>query len=97
MMYEDAKLSKKKTVTLPIQTLTVAVGGIDYIILFKTMRELGFPEYYTHTCEQLYLVSGTYYMTPYGNTPMIPIHRGTLQGDTLSPFLFTFCMEPLLM
>jgi hypothetical protein len=60
------------------------------------MRELGFPECYTQTCEQLYKVSSTYYMTPYGNTPTIPIHRDTLQGDTLSPFLFTIFMEPLL-
>jgi hypothetical protein len=69
---------------------------MDHRILFKTMRELGFPEFYTQTCEQLYRVSGTYYMTPHGNTPIIPIHRGTLQGDTLSPFLFTMFMEPLL-
>jgi hypothetical protein len=60
------------------------------------MRELGFPECYTQTCEQLYKVAGTYYMTPHGNTPTIPIHRGTIQGDTLSPFLFTIFMEPLL-
>jgi len=48
------------------------------------------------TCEQLYKVPGTYYITPHGNTPTIPIHRGTLQGYTLSPFLFTICMEQLL-
>ncbi len=35
-------------------------------------------------------------MTPHGNAPTIQIHKGTLQGDTLSPFLFTICMEPLL-
>ncbi len=35
-------------------------------------------------------------MTPHGNTPTIPIHIGTLQGDTLSPFLFVIFMEPLL-
>ena len=35
----------------------------------------------------------------HGNTRQhhtIPIYRGTLEGDTLSPFLFTIFMEPLL-
>jgi hypothetical protein len=73
-----------------------AFGGMDHIILFKTMRDLGFPECYINTCEQLYKVSDTYYMTPHGNAPTIPIHRGTLQGDTLSPLLFTIFMETLL-
>ena len=35
-------------------------------------------------------------MTIHGNTAPIHIHRGTLQGDTLSPFLFAIFMEPLL-
>ncbi len=35
-------------------------------------------------------------MTIHGNTNPLPIYRGTLQGDTLSPFLFTIFMEPLL-
>jgi hypothetical protein len=70
---------------------------MDHRILFKTMRGLGFPECYINTCEQLYKASGIYYMTPHGNTPTILIHRGTLPGDTLSPFLFTIFMEPLLL
>ncbi len=32
-------------------------------------------------------------MTIHGNTTPISIYRGTLQGDTLSPFLFTIFME----
>ena len=59
------------------------------------MKELGFPECYKKHTIELYQVSGTYYMTPHGNTPTIPIHRVTLQGDILSPFPFTIFMEPL--
>ena len=60
------------------------------------MRELGIPECYVATCEQLYQASSTYYTTPHGNTTDIPIERGTLHGDTLSPFLFTLFLEPLM-
>ncbi len=35
-------------------------------------------------------------MTIHGNTAPPSIFRGTLQGDTLSPFLFTIFMEPFL-
>ena len=35
-------------------------------------------------------------MTIHGNTTPISIYRGTLQEDTLSPFLFTIFMEPLI-
>jgi hypothetical protein len=35
-------------------------------------------------------------MTIHGNTAPIHIHGGTVHGDTLSPFLFTIFMKPLL-
>jgi hypothetical protein len=35
-------------------------------------------------------------MTIHGNTAPLSIYRGSLQGDTLPPFLFTIFMEPLL-
>ena len=42
MVYEDAKLSKKDIYTAYLD-LKGAFGGMDHIILFQTMRELGFP------------------------------------------------------
>ncbi len=95
MMYKDTKLSKKHIYTA-YSDFKGAFGDMDHTILFKTMRELGFPDCYTQTCQQLYRVFGTYYMTPLSNTPTIPIHRGTPQGDTLSPLLSMILMEPLL-
>ena len=95
MMYEDAKLSKNN-IYPAYAGFKGAFGGIDHQILFKIMGDYGFQDSYIATCEQLYAASNTYYMNIHGNTTPIPIHRGTLQGDTLSPFLFTIFMEPLL-
>jgi len=69
---------------------------MDHRILFQIMKEYGLQDSYINTCKQLYEVSNTYYMTIHDNTSPIPIKRGTLQGDTLSPFLFTIFREPLL-
>jgi hypothetical protein len=60
------------------------------------MEEYGFQDSYIAACKQIYAASNTYYMTIHGNTTPLPIYRGTLQGDTLSPFIFTIFMEPLL-
>ncbi len=74
---------QKKNIYTAYSDFKGAFGGMDHRILFKTMKELGFPECYINTCEQLYKVLGTYYMTPQGNTSIIPIHRGALEGGTL--------------
>jgi hypothetical protein len=60
------------------------------------MKEYGFQDSYIAAYKQLYSASSTYYMIIHGNTAPLSIYRGTLQGDTLSPFLFTIFMEPLL-
>jgi hypothetical protein len=54
------------------------------------------PPTFVDTCKNLYNVSSSEYITPYGPTPSIDINRGTLQGDTLSPILFTLFLEPFL-
>ena len=94
-MYEDAKLSQQNICTA-YSDFKGAFGGMDHRILFQLMEGYGFQHSYIAACKQLYAASSTYYMTIHGNTYLIQMLRGTLQGDTLSPFLFTIFMEPLL-
>jgi hypothetical protein len=96
MTYEDAKISKKDVYTAYSDFNKRAFGGMDHRIPFQLIRDYGFHDSYIADWEQLYSASNTYYMTIHGNTTPIPIYRGTLQGDTLSPFLFTIFIEPLL-
>ena len=62
---------------------------MDHRILVQLVKDYGFQDFYIAACKQLYSASNTYYMTIHGNTVPLPIYRGTLQGDTLSPSLFT--------
>ena len=66
--------------------------GMDHRILFQLVIEYGFQDCYIAACRQLYSASNTYYTTIHGNNAPLSIYRGTLLGDTLSPFLFTIFM-----
>ena len=92
---EDAKKAGKDIFSSFVDFKS-AFNGTDHRQLFTTMRELGLPQWYTNCCRQVYEASSTYYCTPHGNTAPISIDRGTLQGDTLSPFLFILFLEPLM-
>jgi hypothetical protein len=95
MMHEDAKISKSN-IYMTYSDFKGAFGGINHRIHFQLMEDYGFQDSYIAACKQLYSASTTYYMTIHGNTTPLSIYRGTLQGDTLSPFLFTIFIEPLL-
>jgi hypothetical protein len=95
MMYQDAKISKRNTYTA-YSDFKGAFSGMDHRNLFQLTKENGFQDSYIAACKQLYSASNTDFMTIHGNTAPLSIFRGTLQGDTLSPFLLTIFMEPLL-
>ena len=73
---------------LSIPLTTVACSG--YCML-------GFPTDTIDAVKNLYENATTQVKLPSGVcTGQIPVERGTIQGDTLSPFLFLLYMEPLL-
>jgi hypothetical protein len=95
MTMKDARLHNKD-ICVMYADFKGAFNAVDHRIMFEHMRQLGMPSTFVDTCEHLYGVSSTVYITPYGPTPSININRGTLQGDPLSPFIFTLILEPFL-
>jgi hypothetical protein len=59
------------------------------------MRRKGFPEDAIAAVRAIYSESVTSVRTPYGRTRHVPIIRGTIQGDCLSPLLWQIFMDPL--
>ena len=61
------------------------------------MKDLGYPEDAVKLVGNIYLHSNTIFIGKhFGQTQKIPIQRGTIQGNTLSPYLFIIFLEPLL-
>ena len=99
MTLEDAKLYKQDVYALIID-FTSAFNTTDHDKLLVIMIDLVFPTDAIDVVKNLYYQAHTRIRLPLGCTWAardIPVERGgTIQGDTLSPFLFLIYMEPLL-
>jgi hypothetical protein len=61
------------------------------------MTDLGYPDDAIHLIGNIYSQSTTKFTgTHFGETKPIHIQRSTIQGDTVSPYLFIIFIEPLL-
>jgi hypothetical protein len=61
------------------------------------MCDLGYPTDAVSLVGNIYSYSTTIFSgNSFGQTPPINIQHGTIQGDTLSPYLFLVFLEPLL-
>ena len=70
---------------------------MDYARLLAITKDLEYPENAVSLIGNIYSHSNTIYTGEhFGKTKPIPIQRGTIQGDTLSPYLFLIFLEPLL-
>ena len=91
----DAKLTKQDLYMMYVD-FSAAFNTIDHDKLLVIMDKLGFPHECIHVIRDLYMDAHTRVLVAGGQTAPINIGRGTLQGDSLSPFLFIIFMEPLL-
>jgi hypothetical protein len=61
------------------------------------MEDIGYPIDAISLIGNIYIDSTTSFLgTNFGTTQPINIQRGTIQGDTLSPYPFLIFLEPLL-
>ena len=88
MALEDAKLFHKDIYAL-IVDLTSAFNTTDHDRMLWIMYDLGFPNDAIDAVKNLYEDATIQVKLPSGVcTGQIPVERGTIQGETLSPFLF---------
>jgi ribonuclease HI len=92
---EDARLTGQNIYLMQID-LTQAFNRIDHDLLLCTMYDLGFPTCIIDAVSGVYKNVKTSYKAETGKTHPMQINRGTLQGDSLSPFIFLIYIETLL-
>jgi hypothetical protein len=93
---EDARLTNKD-IYISYIDFRNAFGSIDHARLLAIMEDLGYPTDAIEIIGNIYKDSTTSFTgSHFGTTPPINISRGTIQGDTLSPYLFIIFLEPLL-
>ena len=93
---EDARFTNQDIYILYIDSKN-AFGSIDHARLLAIMKDLGYPNDAIKLLGIIYSQSTTIFTgVHFGKTRPIPIQRGTIQGDTLSPYLFLVFLEPLL-
>lgn len=95
MALEDARLCGQDIFLLQVDW-SDAFDTTNHDKLLQVMFDLGYGTDAVEAIKNLYTGVTTCVQTPFGPTRPIAIERGTIQGDSLSPFLFLLYLEPLL-
>ena len=95
MALEDARMTGQNIFNLQVD-FSMAFNMMDHDVLLCTMQDLGFPTDAIEVIKDLYTGATTQVKWDHGITSPIPVDRGSIQGDSLSPLLFLIYIEPLL-
>ena len=95
LVLEDAKMHKRD-LCISLLDIKKAFDTVDHPRLFQILEALGIPQDAVEVIKDLHMDAYTSISTNHGMTPAIPLKRGTVQGDSLSPLLFILFLEPLL-
>jgi hypothetical protein len=92
---EDSRLTQQDIYLLYIDFKN-AFGSINHARLLAIMADFGYPQDAINLIGNIYSNSSTrFFGTHFGQIKPVHIQRGTIQGDTLSPYLFIIFLEPL--
>lgn len=83
-LLEDAKLNRQNLFLLQAD-FSDAFDTPHHDKMLQILYDLGFPTDAIEVVKDLYHQASTRIRTPYGPTDPVPIERGTIQGDSLSP------------
>ena len=93
---EDARLTNQDIYILYIDFKNV-FGSIDHARFLAIIKDLGYQQDIVALVGNIYSQSTTTFIGEYfDKIQSIPIQRGTIQGDTLRPYIFIIFLEPLL-
>jgi hypothetical protein len=95
MILENAQQMRRDAFVMLVD-FSEAFDTLDHDKQLQILYDLGYPTDAIEVVKDLYTGATTSIRLPGGETGRMPVNRGTIQGDSLSPFLFINYLEPLL-
>ena len=85
--------TKQRSLVVTLLDLKNAFGEVHHNLIPTILSYHHIPDNIQLLISSLYTDFNTSIITSHNNTPAIPVGRGVLQGDCLSPLLFNLCFN----
>ena len=89
----DKARIKQRSLVITLLDLKNAFGEVHHNLMYEVLRYHHIPDHIISLIKSLYTGFQTSIITSNFQTPYIPIRKGVLRGDCLSPLLFNLCFN----
>ena len=89
----DKARIKQRSLFITLLDLKNAFGEVHHNLIYEVLRYHHIPDHIISLIKSVYTGFQTSIITSNFQTPYIPIRKGVLQGDCLSPLLFNLCFN----